>query len=411
MIFSKQPKTIWIINQYASTPEYGYAGRSFYFAKELASKGHKVYLITASYTHLLIKPPTVSENFTVQDINGFKLVWVKMPEYATAHDKKRILNWFLFSHKIKQLPTILKCAPDAIMYSSPSLVGYLGAKKLAKKCKAKLILDIRDIWPLTLIKIGNISPYHPFICLLSFIEKKAYLGSDVVVSNLKYAVKHMTSLGMNPNKFTWIPNGVDLNEVEKPEPLPQVYLDLFPQNRFIVGYTGTFGLANDISTLIAAAALIQQKDSDISFVLIGSGREKEELKQGIQSLGLKNVTLLDPISKKQVQTALHHFDVLWVGAKKTDLYDFGVSPNKLFEYLFAQKPIIYSIESGDFKPILEHNCGVQTPAENPHALAEAILHLKQLPVSTRNQLGANGLNAAQTNYTYQNLTNKLEKLL
>ena len=93
MIFSKQPKTIWIINQYASTPEYGYAGRSFYFAKELASKGHKVYLITASYTHLLIKPPTVSENFTVQDINGFKLVWVKMPEYATAHDKKRILNF------------------------------------------------------------------------------------------------------------------------------------------------------------------------------------------------------------------------------------------------------------------------------------------------------------------------------
>ena len=405
-------KIIYIINQYSGTPEYGYAGRSYYFAKELAHKGYDVYLITASYTHLLKKQPIIeSENFKLQIVDGFNLVWIKMPKYTEAHDKKRILNWFLFSHKIKQLPQILKCVPNTIIYSSPSLVGYLGAEKLAKKCNAKLILDIRDIWPLTLVKIGNISLRHPFIHLLKFIEKKAYLNSDLVVSNLKYAVNHMVSIGMNPNKFTWIPNGVDLNEVEKPEPLPKDYLAQLPKNKFIVGYTGTFGLANDISTLIAAAVLVQQEDADISFVLIGSGREKEELKQKIQSLGLKNIALLDSITKKQVQTALNHFDVLWIGAKKTDLYEFGVSPNKLFEYLFAHKPIIYSIESGDFKPIIEYKCGLQTPAENPQALSNAILQLKQLPANTRKQMGENGFQAAQKNYTYQTLSHKLEKLL
>lgn len=404
-------KTIYIINQYSGTSDSGNAGRSYYFAKELARNGYKVYLITASYTHLMKKQPIANENFTIQPVNDLKIVWVKVPEYTGAHDKKRVLNWFLFSQKIKKLPKILKNKPNTIIYSAPSLVGYLGAQKLAKKYQAKLILDIRDIWPLTLIQIGKISPAHPFIRLLSFIEKKAYLNSDVVVSNLKYAVNHMKSLGMNPDKFTWIPNGVDLNEVTNPMALPNDYLAQFPKNKFIVGYTGTFGLANDIHTLVAAAKLIQEKDIDISFVLIGYGREIEALKQEIHSSKLENIVLLSAISKTQVQTALSHFDALWVGAKKNNLYDFGVSPNKLFEYMFAQKPIIYSIESGEFKPITNHNCGLQTLAENPQDLADTILKLKQLPANKRKQMGENGLRAVLEHYTYQSLTKQLEQLL
>ena len=404
-------KIVFIINQYSGTPEYGYAGRSYYFAKELAAKGYNVYLITASYTHLLKKQPVVNERFQIQTVDGFKLVWIKMPEYSEAHDKKRILNWFLFSYKITKLSKLLKTTPDTIVYSSPSIVGYLGSKRLAKQCQAKLILDIRDIWPLTLIKIGNISPSHPFIRLLSYIEKKAYLGSDIVVSNLKYAVNHMQSIGMNSSKFRWIPNGVDLDEMVNQEPLTKEFLNQLPKNKFIIGYTGTFGLSNDLNTLIAAAAIIQKADQNIAFVLIGSGRERQELLDKVSSLRLHNTHILNSIPKTQIQSALKLFDGLWIGAKSTDLYQFGVSPNKLFEYLYAGKPIIYSIDSGNFTPVTDYKCGVQVKPEDADDLANNILALKAMPIEARLIMGENGHNSAIKYFTYQSLTNKLQEIL
>ena len=404
-------KIIYIINQYSGTPEYGYASRSYYFAKELAAKGYTVYLITASYTHLLKKLPVVNESFHIQVVDGFNLVWIKMPEYSEAHDKKRILNWFLFSYKITKLSKILKVTPNTIVYSSPSIVGYLGSKRLAKQCQAKLILDIRDIWPLTLIKIGNISPSHPFIRLLSYIEKKAYLGSDIVVSNLKYAVNHMQSIGMNPSKFRWIPNGVDLDEMVNQEPLTKEFLNKIPTNKFIIGYTGTFGLSNDLNTLIDAATIIQQIDQNIAFVLIGSGRERQELLDKISSLRLHNTHILNSIPKTQIQSALKLFDGLWIGAKSTDLYQFGVSPNKLFEYLYAGKPIIYSIDSGNFTPISDYKCGMQVKPEDAEDLANNILALKAIPIEARLKMGENGHNSAIKYFTYQSLTNKFQEIL
>ena len=85
-----QGKTIWIINQYASTPETGMGGRHYHMARELVKQGHKVYLVAASYTHLLRKPPKVEQSYQVQPIEDFNFVWMKMPYYDNAHSIKRI---------------------------------------------------------------------------------------------------------------------------------------------------------------------------------------------------------------------------------------------------------------------------------------------------------------------------------
>ena len=91
-------KTVWIINQYASTIDTGIGGRSYYIGRELARQGHKVYLIASSFTHLLYEQPKVSEEFTFNTIeDNFSFLWITMPKYNGAHDRRRVWNWFKFT--------------------------------------------------------------------------------------------------------------------------------------------------------------------------------------------------------------------------------------------------------------------------------------------------------------------------
>lgn len=138
-------KTIWIIHQYASTSETGMGGRHFYLADELGKLGYKVYVIAAGYTHLLRKPPALKDRFSFEAQDNFTFVWVNMPEYKEAHSKQRVLNWFLFPWRLQKLAKIIPDKPDAILCSSPSPIAFLGAEKLAKKFKARLVFEVRDI--------------------------------------------------------------------------------------------------------------------------------------------------------------------------------------------------------------------------------------------------------------------------
>jgi hypothetical protein len=253
-------KTFWLINEYASTPETGMGGRHYSLAKELARQGHTVYLIAASYTHLLRTPLALDKVYMIEAIaDRFNFVWVKMPEYSDAHDKKRVLSWFIFAWKLLKLPEIIKTKPDAILYSSPSLVAFLGAQRLAKKSQAKLAFEVRDIWPLSLIELGGYSPKHPFIRFMQWVEDKAYRDADVVFSSLPNAVEHMVTRGMSREKFQWIPNGFNVSELQKPEPLTVATQSALPKGKFIIGYTGTLGVANALGCFIEAAELLKDR--------------------------------------------------------------------------------------------------------------------------------------------------------
>ena len=272
-----ESKTYWLINQYASTPETGIGGRHYYLAKELANQGHTVYLIAAGYTHLLRTPPVLDKKYLIEPVTGgFNFVWVTTPHYSGAHDKARVLNWFIFAWKLLKLPQIIEDKPDAILYSSPSLVGFLGAQRLAKKLKCKIVFEVRDIWPLTLIQLGGYSPKHVFIRFLQWVEDRAYHDSDVIFSNLPNAVEHMVMRGMAREKFQWIPNGFDLSELENPEPLAVTTQLALPKGKFIIGYTGTLGLANALDSFIEAARLLKD-EVEMAFVLVGGGKEKSTL--------------------------------------------------------------------------------------------------------------------------------------
>lgn len=406
----RQDKIIWIISQYASTPETGLGGRHYYFAQELAKLGYKVYVIAASHTHILKNPKSFEGDFLIENIQpNFDFVWLKVPKYKNSGDKQRILNWFIFSWKLLKLEKILSIKPDVILYSSLSLIGYLSAEKLAKKYQIPLVFEVRDIWPLTLIEIGGYSPSHPFIKLLQLIEDRAYKNSNKVISNLKNAVEHMVEHGLQESKFTWIPNGYSAQEIAERKSLPQDIIDLIPKNKFIIGYTGSIGIVNCLDNLIEAACTLRHH-TELYFVIVGRGEFLKKLEQYVAKFHLTNVVFIPPITKKQVPSMLSLFDVCYLGWKKNALYRFGISPNKMCEYLYAKKPILHAF-TGYIDPITEAQAGITVEAENSKEIANGILKLYSLSQIEREKMGQNGYEYVLQNYEYGHLAHKLEKVL
>ena len=401
---------ICIIYPESSTPQTGMGGRHHYLARELVRLGHDVTVVAARWHHLLRDGVDTDALPAEEIVEGYRFVRIDVPKYAHAHDRRRVLAWLVFAAKLPALRRRLGAAPDVVLYSSPHPVGYPGAERLARACGARLVFEVRDIWPLTLIEIGGYSPRHPFIRLLQWIEDRAYARADRVVSNLEGAVEHMVSRGMERGKFTWVSNGIAVDEVERPEPLSPEVAAQIPEGGLRIVYTGTLGAANALGTLIEAAALLRDLP-DVHILLVGQGRARADLEARRDALGLTNVRFIGPVPKPQVQSVLAACDVCYIGLTADPLFRFGVSPNKLFDYLLAGKPVLYCIDSGDFKPVEHHNAGLQLSPEDPEALADAIRRLYAMPEAERRRMGENGRRAALAHYDYARLARRLEQVL
>jgi len=395
-------KHIWIINEYAGTPYHGMEFRSYYIAKELVKSGHRVTIVSSSYSHLFKKLPEHRK----ETIDGIDYLWLKTFDYGTSHDKRRVLKWFLFSFKVLFLPFSLK-KPDVIIVSPMAPFPILPAWVLSKRYGAKLIYEVKDIWPLSLVEVGGFSPEHPFIKFMGWFEKFALRKSDVIVSNLQNYGDHIRELGIDRD-FKWISNGVDLDEMKEIEPLDDDLKEKIPKNKFIVGYTGTVGVANTLDSFCEAAKLLQDQ-TDILFVIVGGGQEKEHL---VKTYGQDdNILFIDAIPKKQVQSMLTIFNICFIGLRKENLFKYGVSPNKLFDYMYSSKPILYAIESGKNNIVKTANCGISVKAQNPQAIADGVLELYNMSASQREKLGQNGKEYVLEHFTYEKLAEKYEEIL
>ena len=401
-------KSIWFINDYAGSPYHGMEFRNYYFAKEFVKKGYKVYIVSASYMHLFKKLPELKGNYTFEEIDGINYVWVKVPNYGESTNKKRVLKWFIFTAKLFFLPLKKMQKPDFIIASPMAPFLAIPAYKLAKKFNAKFVYEIKDIWPLSIIELGNISPKNPLIRLMSWCEKFAVKKADLIVSSLQNYDEHLKNdLGINKN-FLWVNNGISLDEMNQIEPLAKDIKEQIPKDKFIVGYTGTIGIANALEYFLESAKLLKEY-KDIVFVIVGNGKEKSNL---VKKYGeLENVIFIEPIKKAQVQSMLKLFDACYIGLKKENLFKYGVSPNKLFDYMYSAKPIVYAIDSGKNNIVNLANCGVSAEAQNSQSIANAIKKLYEMPKEKRELMGESGKRYVLEHFTYEKLADKFLKSL
>lgn len=405
-------KNIWLINQYATIPANGIGGRWFYLGQELAKSGFNITLFGASYNHIMFSKTKqfsistkLSENFYYKTLNVFK--------YRSSNSLIRVLNWFVFSFQLLTLINKKRCRPTTIIYSSPSLIGFFSAWLLSKRYSARLILDVRDIWPLSLVLLGNISLRHPLVKVLSLFERFAYNQSDLIFSNLENFSEYLNNkVNIEKKQVVWIPNGISRDgfilPVESSSISRSSLVPGISPTSFFLGYTGSIGRANALHNLLLAIDLV--RDLDLVVLIVGAGDEKLKLQSMVFDLGLDNVIFKDKVRKSEVSSILKTCDALYLGWKDEYLYRFGIAANKLIEYMYSGRPIIHSF-SGCCDPVKKYKAGICSPAEDPQALADSIRRLVVMEDSARHLLGINGHKAAVEHYDYANIALKMDQYL
>lgn len=396
------------INHYAGSDRHGMEFRPYFMAKRWAAAGHNVTMVASSYSHLRTKNPDMQGKETMEElIDGVRYYWIAGPQYE-GNGLGRIKNMLSFLRGLYKHADEITAQgkPDAVIASSTYPLDIYPARKMAQRSGAMLIYEVHDLWPLSPMELGGMSPHHPFIMVMQAGENYCYRHSDYVVSLLPNAKEHMVEHGLKPEKFICIPNGIVKADWERPMADPPVYYDKLKQYHdegfFLIGYTGAHGIANALDSFVEAGEQLRGKK--IKLLLVGPGPERDRLKQKVADSELGDVVeLLEPVKRGQVPELLHQLDALYVGLQRQPLFRFGVSPNKLMDYMMAGKPVIFAIDSPN-DMVADADCGVSIPPEDSSAIAQAAMKLASLPKEELEAMGQRGQKYILENNEYDVLS-------
>jgi glycosyltransferase involved in cell wall biosynthesis len=398
---------ILLLNHYAGSPVHGMEFRPFYLAREWVRLGCQAQIEAATFSHLRQANPAASRH--VEMIDGVRYSWWPTPTYF-GNGIGRVSNILSFTSQLARHATGIANAfrPDLVIASSTYPFDIFPARRIAAASGAMLAFEVHDLWPLTPVELGGMSPMHPFVVACDYAERFAYRHADAVVSMLPAAEPHMRDRGLAPGKFHYVPNGVDASEwLRQDAPVPTEHLAacaaLREQGRFIVGYAGSHGLANALDDLIDAADLL--RNDPVAIVLVGHGPEKDRLRDRARDLGLQNVIFLPPVPKACIPLLLDGMDVLYLGWLLRDIYRFGISPNKILDYMMAARPIIHAVAAGN-DPVAEADCGLSVPPQQPAAVADAVRRMVRLDGARLSAMGENGRRFVREHHDYRVLARR-----
>ena len=402
-------KSVWIFNHYAMTPDMPGGSRHYDLSKELVKRGYDVTVFASSFNYNRYVEMRLSENesWKIEMVNGVRFVWLKTPPY-NGNGWRRVVNMFAYAirsyslgRKINRVaPSVPK--PDIIIGSTVHLLSVLSAHKLARRYGARFIMEVRDLWPQTLIDIGAISQKSATARAMYMLEKYLYKRAEKIITLLPLACDYITECGIDSDKIIWLPNGVDLSRC-KNNGNGQVRSD----QHFQILYLGTHGRVNALDILLDAAQSVQNRGyKDIKFVLVGDGPEKQSLISRKEELGLTNIEFRDPIPKCDVPECLSKADAFFFVLLNMELYKYGISFNKIFDYLAAGKPIIMAGNPVN-NIIRDADCGLSIPPEDAGALADAAISLYEMESEERKSMGKRGYEYVKKNHDISILADRL----
>lgn len=392
---------IWIFNHHALTPDMSGGTRHYDFAKELIKRGHSVTIVASSFHYSKYKEMRDYKNkdYLCEKIDGIDFIWIKTPAYF-GNGISRVRNMISYSYKVlKYIPKLNLSKPDIIVGSSVHLFAVWAAYKLSCRYNTPFIMEVRDLWPQTLIDMG-ISKWHPFIMLLGWLEKFLYKKADKIISNLPYAYEYIGKL-VEKEKFIWISNGVDLSNIK--------YTSKEKSNKFIISYTGAIGVANNLQILLEVTKKLKDNEN-LYFRIVGEGAEKEKLKTFVKENNLSNVSIENSVPKNEVTNILQNSDILFLSLKDSPLYRFGISLNKLFDYMASGRVVIFAGNSKN-NPIKDANAGYSIIPDDVEDLEKTILEIYNLSQEKRDAIGQKIRKYVEDNYSIEILVDKFEKLL
>lgn len=356
-------------------------------AEEWVRLGHDVTIIAGTYTHLHFNAVTGEGDPIEMNSNGVRYLHLKVPPYSGSGigRVKNVAAFLTQSRKHERL--ISSFGPfDLVISGTVYQLDNFSAFRLAKRHCCPWFRETRDLWPLTLYEVGGVSSKHPFAMWVQKAEDLACKKADLVISTLPDAIQHFRQRGLAPERFRWSPqSAAERSPSQKSLPLQHMSLlnRLRAEKRTVGIMTGGLVKAINLPLLLEAAPQIES--DGIEIVLVGSG-EMEDL---VRKCPAKNVHLLPRVSQDVIPELLALADFGIAGFNNLSIYRFGVSPNKVTEYLCNGLPVVLYVPNSK-NLVEEASAGIVTGADSATHLANALRQMSNLSTEEREILGRNG---------------------
>lgn len=403
---------VWIFNNYNMLPSEGGMNRHYWFAKCLQQMGHKPVVFVGSHLHntkvQMIsgrEPYLVSEN----EEATFPWIYVRTCNYQNSK-LKRIWSMFQYYYNAKKAAAAIEEQPNVIIGSSAHPLAAVLSIRLARKHHCKAIVEIRDLWPESIVAYGIAGPHNPAVVALRWLEKWIYRKCDQLIFTCEGAYNYIIEQGWETeiprSKVHYINNGVDLETFQHNRDYFRVEdSDLEDSRTFKVIYTGSIRRANNLGLLLDTAKEI--KDSRVKFLIWGDGDERPTLEQRVKDEGITNVVFKGRVDKRYIPSIVSRADLNFIHMDNNILFRYGISPNKLFDYFAAGKPVLMDLRP-NYNPADRFSCGLI--CDNHSGLREQIEKALAMPKDEYAELCRNSIHAA-AEYDFKKLTQKLIEIV
>lgn len=321
---------------------------------------------------------------TIEGIKVVRLLTIITPNEGFL---LRTFNYIFFMLISVLYVTISNLKFDVVIATTPQFFCGLAGKYISKIRRKPFILELRDLWPESIIAVGALKN-KAVISFLERMEMKLYKSTNKIISVTVSFKEKLVSRNIDGNKIEIIYNGVSLELFSNHKEIADKDLSAFLESGFKIGYIGTIGMAHSIITLVNAAEKL--RDNDIKFAIVGSGAEKKNIEDEIKSRNLKNIRIFPLQPKEEIPSIIEKLNVFCVHLKKKKLFE-TVIPSKLFEGMIMKKPILIGVDGESRKIIEDSKSGIYFEPENADDLIEKILQLKNNP-NLLEKSGFNGFN-------------------
>lgn len=402
---------IWLINHYAVPEKYYPLIRTTNFAKYLMRMGHDVTIFAASSVHNstvnLIQDGAL---FREEWVNDIHYVYVRCSSYS-GNGIGRICNMFEFAFRLESVCTNFP-KPDAVLASSATPLACKAGLKIAKKNKVKAVAEVVDLWPESFVAYGFVNKSNPMLFPMYLYEKKMYEYADAIIFSFEGAYDYIEERGwahdIPREKVHYINNGVDLEVFDYNKEHHQIDDDDLNNGEiFKVVYTGSVRRVNNLGKLLDVAKMI--KNPKIRFLIWGKGDEKSLLEERLAKEGIRNVVFKGYVEKKYIPYITSCADLNLAHGKNSALLRFGMSPNKMFDYMAAGKPIFTDF-SGNYNPTVHSGAGMDIENPTVENIAKAIDDFANMAAETYGKYCRNARKGAEQ-YDFKNLTKKLLEIM
>lgn len=412
-------KNVWILNHYATDMYFSHGERHYWIPKYLRRAGYAPVVFGCNAKHnsnaeYYFDTDALWTEHLAEEIET-PYIFVRGRAY-TGNGKQRVLNMIDFYRNVQKAAVEyakLHGAPDVIYASSVHPLTLVAGIRLAKRFGVPCISEVRDLWPESIVEYSDrFTRSHPLMKLLYRGERWIYEKSDAVIFTMEGGYDYIVERGWDKSipraKVHYINNGVDCELFDANRAQFRVDdPDLDDNSHFNVVYAGAVRRVNNLGLLLDAAK--ELRDARIRLLIWGDGDELDALRRRVTDEGINNVAFKGRVEKKYVPSIISRADLNIVHWEMSPILRFGLSYNKLFEYLAAGKPIFSTVRS-PYSIVEKYRCGADTQGFTPREYADGIERIAALSDAERAILGERA-RAAASDFDFEVLTNKLINLL